>query len=150
VNRRTGRHDARPAIRWWPAILVLAVGTGLLAYIWLRPAASLQDRVVPSFPVLFGIVVALLLWLVRFSRLPARRRRRIFLGTALVVGAGFLLLEIEGVDGNLVPLVGWRWAGEPDYGAGGTPGAVATAPGSDARTLAPPGRRGVVVVRGRR
>ena len=40
------------------------------------------------------------------SRLPGRRRGGILLATAGLVGAGFLLFEIRGVDGNLVPIVG--------------------------------------------
>ena len=120
----------RPAIRWWPAALILAAGLGALSWIWLRPAPSAQARVVPSFPVLFFTVVALFLWLVLLSRLPGRSRLRIFLVTALVVGAGFLLLEIKGVDGNLVPIVGWRWAGPPEFGEAAA--AVSeTAPGPD-------------------
>ena len=109
--------------------MILAVGGGLLAYVWLRDAPSAQSRVVPSFPVLFFTAVALFLWLVLFSRLPGRRRWRIFLITALVVGTGFLLLEIQGVDGNLVPIVGLRWRGEPDYGPAGGRAAGVSAPG---------------------
>ncbi|MFQ5351206.1 MAG: PQQ-binding-like beta-propeller repeat protein, partial [Thermoanaerobaculia bacterium] len=127
-STRTG--SAGPPVRWWPVLAVLAIGTGLLSYIWLRQAPSAQDRVVPSFPVLFFTVVALFLWLVLFSRLPGRRRWRIFLAVALLVGAGFLLLEIQGVSGNLVPVVGFRWAGEPDYASasGGSVGVSAPGP----------------------
>ena len=108
---------ARSPVRWWPAAVILLVGLGALAYIWLRRAPSAQARVVPSFPVLFFTAVALFVWLVLLSRLPGRLRWRIFVAVALVVGAAFLLLEIRGVDGNLVPLVGWRWGGPPDYPA---------------------------------
>lgn len=121
--------SSRKPIRWWPAAIVLAIGGALLAYIWLREAASTQARVVPSFPVLLFTVVALFLWLVLFSRLPGRRRWRIFLATALVVGAGSLSLEIKGVDGNLVPMLGFRWAGEPDYAPAGGQASGVTAPG---------------------
>ena len=122
---------ARRPLRWWPAVLILALVVSLVAYIWLRPASSAQARVVPSFPVLFFGAVALLAWLVLFSRLPGRTRLRIFLATALVVGAGFLLLEIQGVDGNLVPIVGWRWAGPQEFAAGGGTAGTVTAPGPD-------------------
>ena len=121
----------RQPVRWWPAAVILAVGLGALAYIWLRPAPSAQARVVPSFPVLFFTAVALFLWLVLVSRLPGRLRWRIFLAVALAVAAGFLLLEIQGVDGNLVPLVGWRWAGPPDYAAEVATGAGASQPGAN-------------------
>ncbi len=109
--------QARSSVRWWPAIVIAAAGAAALAYIWLREAPGTQARVVPSFPVLFATVVGLFLWLVLFSRLPGRRRWRIFLGTAALVAIGFLALEIQGVDGNLMPIVGLRWTGEPAFEA---------------------------------
>ncbi len=123
--------STEPALRWWPAALILAIAAGLLAFIWLREAPSAQARVVPSFPVLFFTVVALFIWLVLLSRLPGRRRWRIFLATALLVGTGLLLFEIKGVDGNLVPVLGLRWLGEPDYAPAGGRAAGATTAGTD-------------------
>ena len=131
MRRRTSRPSDAPPVRWWPAILVLALGAGALAFIWLRPAPSAQARVVPSFPVLFAVAVLLFLWLVLFSRLPARRRGWILLATALTVGCGFLLFEIKGVDGNLVPVVGLRWAGQPAFEAAAAGAGGVTAPGAD-------------------
>lgn len=126
------RPPERPTtVRWWPALVILTVGAALLSYIWLRDAPSAQARVVPSFPVLFCTVVALFLWLVLFSRLAGRLRWRIFLATAALVGAGFLFLEIEGVDGNLMPIIGLRWVGEPDFAGGGGVASGRTAPGPD-------------------
>ena len=115
---------ARPPIRWWPAAVILAVVAAVLAWIWLSDASHTQERVIDTFPTLFFGALALVLWLVLFSRLPRRRRRNIALAVAAAVGLGFLLFDIQGVDGNLVPIVGWRW------GAGGTfddPAATAAA-----------------------
>lgn len=113
MNERSG--SSRRPIRWWPAVAILAVVLGLLGWFWLGPAPQTQQRVIATFPTLFFGAVALFLWLVLFSRLPGRVRGRIFLATLLVVGAGFLLFEIQGVDGNLVPILGYRWAGERDF-----------------------------------
>jgi outer membrane protein assembly factor BamB len=131
LSKSAHRGQAGSPIRWWPAAVILTISAGLLAYIWLREAPSAQARVVPSFPVLFFTVVALFLWLVLFSRLPGRRRWRIFLATTLIVGVGFLLLEIKGVDGNLWPVVGLRWSGAPDFVPGAGLAAGVTAPGPD-------------------
>ncbi|MDX1644042.1 MAG: PQQ-binding-like beta-propeller repeat protein [Thermoanaerobaculia bacterium] len=106
---------SRPPVRWWPAVAILAVVLGLLGWFWLGPAPQTQQRVIATFPTLFFGAVALFLWLVLFSRLPGRLRARIFLVTLLVVAAGFLLFEIQGVDGNLVPILGYRWSGERDF-----------------------------------
>jgi outer membrane protein assembly factor BamB len=122
---------ATPPIRWWPARLILGVGCGLLAYWWLRDAPSVQARVVPTFPTLFFTVVALFLWLVLFSRLPGRIRWWSLVGAALVVGCGFLLFEIVGVSGNLVPILGFRWSGEREFATAAGTEAGVTAPGPD-------------------
>ena len=107
----------RRPIRWWPAVVILVIEIGILAWIWLRTADSTQQRVVPTFPTLFFGTVALFLWLVLFSRLPGRARLSIFVSVMGVVGLGSLLFEIKGVDGNLVPVVGYRWSGERSFEA---------------------------------
>lgn len=111
MNERT---HAR-SIRWWPAVVILCIELGVLVWIWLRPTGSMQQRVIPTFPTLFFSTVALFLWLVLFSRLPGRTRLSFFFGVMVVVGLGFLLVEIKGVDGNLVPILGYRWSGERSF-----------------------------------
>ncbi len=124
----------RPPVRWWPAAAVLGLTAVALAAIWLRDAAHTQDKVVSSFPVAFFAVLALLLWAVLFSRLPGRARLAIFLGFAALVVAGALSLEIKGVSGNIVPILGFRWSGDRSFDttsplSGGTAAAAVTAPG---------------------
>jgi len=103
---------------------------GFLAYFWFGEAISDQHRVVPTFPILFFGVLSLFLWLVLFSRLPGRTRRRAFVAVAIAVGLGFLLLEIKGVNGNLVPIVGYRWSTERVFDVTSAAAGV-TAPGPD-------------------
>ena len=109
-------------------MVILAIVVGLLAFFWLGPRPSVQQRVIPTFPTLFFGALALFAWLVLFSRLAGRTRLAIFLGTAGVVATGFLLLEIKGVDGNLVPLLGFRWSGPRSFEAASAAAGV-TAPG---------------------
>ncbi len=115
------RRPTRTTIRWWPAIATLALVAVALAVIWLRPAPSTQDRVVPTFPVLFLGALLLVIWVVFLSRLARKIRVTIFLVVALVVGLAFTFLEIQGVDGNLVPIVGFKKGSKKD-------GAVEQAP----------------------
>ena len=124
-------NPGRSPVRWWPAVVILTIAGALLAYVWLREAPSVQDRVVPTFPVLFFTTVALVVWLLLFSRLRGRIRWRLFLATVAVVAAGFLSLEIKGVDGNLVPVVGWRWSGARVFAPASGVAAAVTAPGPD-------------------
>ncbi len=129
----------RPPIRWWPAIVILTIELIILAVIWLGDAAHTQDRVVNSYPVLFFGILALLLWLVLFSRLPGRARLGIFLVAAAATGVAYLSLEIKGVDGNIVPVIGFRWSDDRTFDdpPGDNPPGDATT--TDATTTATPG-----------
>jgi outer membrane protein assembly factor BamB len=128
---RTEGPSTRRPIRWWPAILILIVATVLLVWVWTRDTGSTQHKVIPTFPILFVGAVALFLWLVLLSRLRGRVRLAIFAGTALIVGLGFLLLEIKAVDGNLVPILGFRWSGERQFDATVAGARAETAAGPD-------------------
>ncbi len=120
----------RPPIRWWPAVVIGAVVAAVLARIWLREAAHTQDQVVATFPAVGGGIVALLAWLVIFSRLPGRARLAILLAAVAVVAAGLLSLEIKGVDGNILPILGFRWSDDRTFDDAVRP-AAAVAPGPD-------------------
>jgi outer membrane protein assembly factor BamB len=123
-------------------VLILAVVGGCLAWTWLRDVGSTQHKVVPTFPIVFFGTAALVVWLVLLSRLPGRARLAIALGVAAVAGLGLLLLEIKGVDGNLVPIVGYRWAGERLFDDATGSSSEATAPGPhDYPQFYGPGRR---------
>ena len=125
----TAPQPERRPVRWWPAIAILALMAGLLAYFWLGDATSTQNRVIPTFPILFFGVLLLFVWLVLFSRLPGQLRKRTFLSVLVLVALGFFLLEIKGVDGDLVPIVGYRWAPERSFEtASGTAGVTAPGP----------------------
>lgn len=109
-------------IRWWPLTglgLLLAVA---LVVVWGFGEQTGQDRVMSTLVVVvIGLLLALI-WLLVLSRLPWRRRL-FFCG--LVALLGVLLastLRIRGVNGDLVPILGWRWAGgggESSAGGGG-------------------------------
>lgn len=120
----------RRPVRWWPAVAILVLMTGFLATIWLREVPSTQARVLPTFPVVFFGVLLLWLWSVLFSRLPGSTRLRILLVGVVAIGLGLTLFEIQGVSGNLVPILGYRWAGHRVFDA--TSGAAGvTDPGPD-------------------
>lgn len=107
--------DRGIAVRWWPAVLILGLEISLLGWIWLGSGGSRQWQVVATYPTLFFGTLTLFVWLVLFSRLPSRTRLSAFVAVIGLVGLGFLLLEIKGVDGNLVPIVGFRWSSERSF-----------------------------------
>jgi outer membrane protein assembly factor BamB len=80
-----------------------------LALVHLVGDRSGQQKVLMSILVGVGWVMFLLLWLVLGSRLPWRTRFRVVLLLGLVGGALGASLEIQGVTGNLLPILGWKW-----------------------------------------
>lgn len=97
--------------RLWPAVLILVLAAAFLAKTWLTGDAIRQMRVIPSL--MAGIVtwLALLLWLLLFSRLPGRLRLAGLGLTVLAVAGGATLFRIRGVTGDLVPVLEPRWVG---------------------------------------
>lgn len=98
-----------PKIRWWPAVVLVALALVTLLWIQLGESSG-QEKTMSSIALLLLVVVLLLGWVLLFSRLPWRRRALV---TAVVVGlAGILAatLEIRGVTGNLMPVLAWRWS----------------------------------------
>lgn len=97
--------------------MILGIELVMLGFIWLRDAAHTQDKVVNSYPVLFFGLLALLIWLLLCSRLPGRVRGLAFLGVAAGIGTAVATLEIKGVSGNIVPVLGFRWSDDRTFGS---------------------------------
>jgi outer membrane protein assembly factor BamB len=98
---------ARP--RWWPALLLLGLNVAALAWFQFDGEADRQERYLRSFLACLLTGVLLLGWCVGFSRFP-RRIRLLVLAVVVAAVAGLAaLLRIEGVTGDLVPIVQWRW-----------------------------------------
>ncbi len=111
-------------------MVILILMASLLAFFWLGEAESHQDRVMSTFPILFFGVLFLALWATLFSRLPGITRLKIFAAVVLIAGSGAVLLEIQGVSGNLVPILGYRWSGERIFESASRDAGV-TDPGPD-------------------
>ena len=115
-------------IRWWPAVVIVGVMLALLAKVWLSDASSHQNQVVSTFPIVGLGVILLALWAVLFSRLTRPARLKIFAAIVLVAVLSGLLFEIQGVSGNIVPILGFRWSGERVFNTDSRDAGV-TAPG---------------------
>lgn len=99
-------------VRFWPALVVLALAAIALGAIWLGPAAQRQDRLVRSSATLFLAALALLGWWLLLSRVRWRWR---LAGVGLVLALGLLtgaLLEVRGVSGDVLPQLAWRSSAE--------------------------------------
>lgn len=106
-----GAGDTQPArrrLRWWPAVLIVAV-TGLLVLVLLvLPDLPLEGRHVALQAVILAGIVALVGWWVLLSRASGRVR----LVSAVVAGcitlAAVLLIEKVGFTGDLWLDLRWR------------------------------------------
>lgn len=114
---------AAPRPRWWPLPVILSLCALALFIIWTRDVPARADRVVQTVPALVVTALALLSWLLFFSRLPRSVRLASFGLVAAVSLGGVGLLRIRGVSGDLVPIVGWRWSGQdrPEAAGAETP-----------------------------
>jgi outer membrane protein assembly factor BamB len=100
-------------VRWWPAAAVAVLGAAWLARVWMTGDATGQARVTQTMATLAVVVLLLLIWLAAFSGL-SRRVRAAGLGAVAAAIALFLaLFRIQGVTGDLVPVVRFRWARQP-------------------------------------
>lgn len=89
--------------------LGLAVGAAALPVLISRPfAIFLLVYVVPALTVL--LVAAMTVTL----RAGWVERRRVLLATLAFVAVFFSFTRVTGVDGNMAPLIDWRWAGPPE------------------------------------
>jgi outer membrane protein assembly factor BamB len=96
----------------WPAAAVLAAAALAFAWIYWGERTG-QQRV--SYSLLAGAITLLLLlmWLLALSRLRWRVRLAVL---AVLLGLGVLgryLLRVEGVTGDLMPILAWRWEPRP-------------------------------------
>jgi outer membrane protein assembly factor BamB len=124
--------NSAPRPRFWPAVVILAAGAAALAAIWLTGDTMRQIRTLRTLATASLMLVALILWLAFFSRLP-RRLRLTAAGLAVAGLAAFAgLFRIRGVSGDLVPILQPRWSRARDPRPA-PPGAVAPSepPGSD-------------------
>ena len=100
----------RPSPRWWPLVVIVACAIVAMIAIIAGSEANRQKGVMICMAVGLLAVALAMLWLVLFSRLPAKPRIAGLAGLIAVLGAGYGLFEIKGTSGDLVPIVGFRFA----------------------------------------
>lgn len=99
--------------RWEIPLGVLTVAALVLAYIWRTDEAMRQKQVLGTLAVAGVSAAAVLAWAFIFSGFTSAVRQRVFAALLAVGVAAPIFFEIEGVDGNLVPIVRYRFAAAP-------------------------------------
>lgn len=100
-------------IRWWPAVVIVALTSILLAWIQLGSWDG-QQKTMSSIALLMLFGILMLLWALLLSRLPWRRRGWIALAAAVFGVAASQMIEVRGVTGDLVPILAWSWNAPAD------------------------------------
>jgi outer membrane protein assembly factor BamB len=101
----------RKGIRWWPALAIVALAAVLfpLGFVLPRIAHVGQHRSMWMLSVVGGAVLALVAWLVLASRLPLRIRKTIGMAFLVIVAGTAFTFRIEGMTGDLRPIIGLRF-----------------------------------------
>ena len=109
----------RKGVRWWPAAAILLLcALGLVAN-GLRDVPHRQGQTFAAFQILFLGLLALVVWLLFFSRLPWIRRWLCLGIAALLLTLSGALFRIEGISGDFIPILAWRWSsGGPELPSG--------------------------------
>lgn len=107
------RSDHKP-IRWWPLVVIWGLAVAGLLVLNRGGDDHRQGIVMISLGVIAAAVSLSFLWLLAFSRLSWKRRLTTAAMATLVVVVVGSQLRIEGVSGDLVPIVKWRWSKSPD------------------------------------
>ena len=89
--------DAPRRIRWWPAVLILAVAAGVWTYIRLLQDVPYQTQNLQTALLVLSTLPLLLLWILLLSRLRWRRRFLLSGGVLGLVGLLAASVEIRGV-----------------------------------------------------
>lgn len=97
-----------PGIRWWPAVMVVALAAAAMAWIWNSERFHAQARNLLTYAVFAVTSTLLLIWCLGFSRMRARLRLGILVGITVVGTAVALMVRVRGVSGDLVPILEWR------------------------------------------
>ncbi len=100
----------RPKLRWWPAAVILTATLALLVWIWTVEVSHEQIRTLRTAQLGIISLLLLLLWWLLASGLGWKTKLLGLLTGILGVALLSAALTVEGVDGNLVPILGWRWA----------------------------------------
>ncbi len=98
--------------RWWLAVTLLWV-LGGLAFVWFHGDLQRQDRNLRTVIVLLIAFFSLLLWVPFGSGWRPRARWTVFIGTIVIIALCRFTLRIQGVTGDLIPIVEWRWKKSP-------------------------------------
>lgn len=104
--------NVKKPIRRWPALVIIGLAILGVAIVW-PISPTHQARNIRTFMIVLWSGVALLLWFLFASR-ASLKSRILLLSVVLLGGIGARqFLVIRGVTGDLIPIIGFRFAAKP-------------------------------------
>ena len=120
----------RRRLRWWPLLIVFVAAAGALVWVWGFYGRQRQDRNLASEIILLLAGFLVVVWAALLSRLPWKSRLVLVGSLVLPVLLIASLFRIQGVTGDLVPVLRWRWGPAAwNTPGGGLRSAATNAPG---------------------
>ena len=114
MTNRSGESAKSRQVRLWPLYIVAGGAVLALMLIWLPESLNRQKQVMGTMGTAALCGVLTVLWLLTLSRLAWRRRLRYFGAVAVAIGLAVGCLRIDGMSGDFVPLLTWRWSAPDD------------------------------------
>lgn len=109
----SGHFNDSKKLRWWPALIIIILTFICFLWIWTSEEDQDQIRTMKTGGLLVISCLLILLWWITASRLNWKIKSS---GLLLLLICGIItkfLFYIEGVDGNLVPIIRWKWTQRP-------------------------------------
>ena len=98
-------------IRWWPMWVIWGLGiAGILLGASYGGDVSRQQGVMRNIAIFIACLALSLFWLILFSRLVWRKRIATLGVICCVAVVTVSLFRYEGVSGDLIPILKWRWS----------------------------------------
>lgn len=103
-------------VSWAPPLVICLLGGVLIAAIrnlsLFEENAANQNLATLSACGLIALLLAF--WAILFTGAPGRIRAALLAGAILAVASFFAIVRVEGVSGDILPKLAWRWAPKAD------------------------------------
>ena len=98
-----------PGPRFWPLYLIGGGTVVALLWIWAHEFSQRQWQVLGFMSTAIISILLTLFWLLFLSRIRWRSRLRYFGGAMLAIALCVGLFRYQGLSGDFVPILVWRW-----------------------------------------
>lgn len=103
---------SKKPVRWRPFLFLVLLSIAALIWNWRFREVQRQDQNIDTARILIGTLLAILIWLLFVSRVRWFFRILTLLALISCIVLVAVLVEIKGVTGDLLPILGWKGKNE--------------------------------------